>query len=173
MPKRIELTQGLFATVDDEDFEVLSKYKWHVKRACKGAKVYAARKRRSEDGPGSCKVLMHLQILGLHNSPTREDANWMEVDHINRDSLDNRQANLRYTNRQIQYANREPGWTANLRGPQGPRRRKTPPPPSPRPPGDAALDWGAVAATWQSAAHTTASGWPGIDWDEPGPPQRR
>jgi hypothetical protein len=104
--KAIWLTQGYVALVDEEDFEVLSRYSWCIKRSCSGALPYAARWRKAEDGPGSAKVLMHRQILGLHNEPTRELSNWHEIDHINRNSLDNRKVNLRYVDRRTQRRNR-------------------------------------------------------------------
>ena len=84
MSKRIPLTQGRFAIVDDTDFEWLNQWKWHA-RKCRG-KVYAARRRRKEEGTGSEIMLMHREILGTPPG--------MDSDHINRDTLDNRRSNL-------------------------------------------------------------------------------
>lgn len=74
---KIKLTKGLFAQVDESDFEYLSMFKWH---AAKGGK-YAAAVRNGRI------VYMHRLIMNA-----RED---MEVDHINGDGLDNRKLNLR------------------------------------------------------------------------------
>lgn len=76
--KEIKLTKGKYAIVDDEDYEFLNKYKWH---ACNyGGKWYAGRKHYK-------KIYIHNEIM---NPPTG-----MQVDHINRNGLDNRRCNLR------------------------------------------------------------------------------
>jgi hypothetical protein len=73
--KTIPLTRGLFAKVDDADFDWLSKAKWYAQRTAPGV-FYAAR------GHG---ILMHREIL----------PGAVEVDHVNQDKLDNRRENLR------------------------------------------------------------------------------
>jgi hypothetical protein len=81
--KEIPLTKGKFAIVDDEDYELLSQFKWFAS----GGR-YAARlnpKRRLEGEPDL--ILMHRLII---NAPSN-----LDVDHINRDSFDNRKNNLR------------------------------------------------------------------------------
>lgn len=78
MAKEIPLTQGKVAIVDDDDFERLSHHKWHI-----SLKGYA---RRSLHNPER-KEYMHRVVIGAS-----EDEN---VDHINRDRLDNRKCNLR------------------------------------------------------------------------------
>jgi hypothetical protein len=79
MPREIPLTRGLFAIVDDEDFERLSKWKWHAN--LQSSRFYAARTLK--------KILMHNVVLG--HAQNRK----IVVDHINRNSLDNRKCNLR------------------------------------------------------------------------------
>lgn len=77
--KEIPLTQGKIALVDDADYEWLSQWKWHFTPSYKNAGAgYAKRSDRSA---------MHRIIL---NAPKDK-----EVDHINRNSLDNRRENLR------------------------------------------------------------------------------
>lgn len=84
--KEIILTQGQFALVDDEDFEEISKYKWS---AAKDKERYVAhRNSLSSEGNGKRRtMLMHRVIM---KAPKGKD-----VDHINRNTLDNRKENLR------------------------------------------------------------------------------
>lgn len=77
--KLITLTKGKVAMVDDEDFEMLSQWKW-----CFGD-GYAARSIRV--GLNQKHVKMHRVIA---NTPKG-----MHTDHINGDGLDNRKENLR------------------------------------------------------------------------------
>ena len=79
--RRIPLTQGKYAIVDAEDFEELSRYKWHF------AMGYAARKYRSEKGQTTTH--MARMLLGL------EIGDPLQADHINHNGLDNRRCNLR------------------------------------------------------------------------------
>ena len=79
--KKIKLTQGKFALVDDEDFEKFNKIKWF----CNGM-GYACRS--LHPNTSSCKsIYLHKEIM---NNPLN-----MEVDHINGNPLDNRKINLR------------------------------------------------------------------------------
>lgn len=80
--KQIPLTQGLFAIVDDVDFEAISKFKWCAHKH-RGGRFYAVRK-----GEKRCSlILMHRMISGAGPS--------LVVDHINHNGLDNRRENLR------------------------------------------------------------------------------
>lgn len=82
--KKIPLTQGKFALVDDEDHESLLSVKWCV--AKRRGKFYATRR----GGAGWLKHL-HREIM---KAPAGT-----EVDHINGDTLDNRRTNLRFATR--------------------------------------------------------------------------
>lgn len=78
MPKTINLSRGKVAVVDDADYEWLNQWEWSY--ATNG---YAVRRI-----PGTTKIVsMHRQIMG-------EPEEYF-VDHINRDTLDNRRSNLR------------------------------------------------------------------------------
>lgn len=79
--KQVSLTRGLFALVDDEDFELVSKHTWRA--AIKRPNVYAT------TGWKETEVAMHRLILGLKKYDPRC------VDHINGNGLDNRKENLR------------------------------------------------------------------------------
>lgn len=90
---------GVFAAVDDEDFEALRQYTWCLSSS------YAYRKlRKGEPGRRSKRdgISMHRQIMGLPPFAKRE------VDHINGDTLDNRRANLRFVTRSENMANTAP-----------------------------------------------------------------
>ena len=78
--KEIQLTQGKVALVDDEDYEYLNQFKWHVsndnyaRRTIYKDKLYKA-------------LFMHREIMKVSKG--------LLVDHINGNSLDNRKLNLR------------------------------------------------------------------------------
>jgi hypothetical protein len=83
--KQIPLTQGLFASVDDDDFEELSKFKWY---ASKDRNSYYARRTEYLPDGKQKTVWMHRQILSLADSN-------IHCDHIDGDGLNNQKFNLR------------------------------------------------------------------------------
>lgn len=87
--KYIDLTKGLKATVDDNDYDYLSQFKWHasVRRYKSTHKVYAARKKRKEDGSWT-NIYMHREIMGVLGKD-------VEIDHVDNDRLNNQKDNLR------------------------------------------------------------------------------
>jgi hypothetical protein len=82
--KKIPLSQGLFAIVDDEDYERVSKYKWF---ALKDKHTFYAIRSIRKNGRQS-KQKMHRLILKMRNSK-------ILIDHINKNGIDNRKKNLR------------------------------------------------------------------------------
>lgn len=78
--KEIELTQGLVAFVDDEDYEKLSKHKWRAEK--RGDLFYAYRSAGKHGG-----YAMHREILPI---PLGK-----EIDHTDRNGLNNQKSNLR------------------------------------------------------------------------------
>lgn len=81
--KKIPLTQGKFAIVDDEDYKYLSQWKWS---ALKNRNKYYAVRNAKSNGKRTM-ITMHRQIMqALPN---------LLIDHINGDGLDNRKGNLR------------------------------------------------------------------------------
>lgn len=92
--KKIQLTQGKVALVDDEDYEEINRYRWCANK--KHNIFYATRnstKLERENGYPTF-VLMHRQILGIIDKPG-------DTDHISGEGLDNQKVNLRIvTNRQ-------------------------------------------------------------------------
>lgn len=79
--KRIPLTQGQFAIVDEADYELLIQHKWCASW-CEKMKGYVAVSRI-----GGRVQLMHRYLL---NAPSM-----LVVDHRNHNTLDNRRRNLR------------------------------------------------------------------------------
>ena len=78
--REILLTQGKVALVDDEDFEEISKYKWHV----------------NNDGYATRNYWLNQKCytIRLHRLITKAKSG-DEVDHINLNKLDDRKSNLR------------------------------------------------------------------------------
>jgi hypothetical protein len=97
MVKHNALSQGLFAVVDDQDYEWLNQWRWTAHLG-PGGRVAAYRKVGQNKGHMSRNLWMHRVIL---NAPTEA-----EVDHINGDSLDNRRENLRLATRAQNLRNR-------------------------------------------------------------------
>lgn len=79
----IPLSKGLFALVDEADFEWVNRYVWH---ASEGAHTYYARRSRTINGK-SYRYFLHRVLVGAPDG--------MQVDHINGDGLDCRRSNLR------------------------------------------------------------------------------
>lgn len=75
--KKIKLTQGKYTLVDDEKFEYLNQFKWHFDGR------YAAIKNNK-------KLYMHRLIMG---------SNVLDIDHIDRNKLNNQKNNLRFIRR--------------------------------------------------------------------------
>lgn len=92
--KKIKLTQGKYALVDDEDYRLLKDFRWHA--ALNKGNWYA---RTSRNGRGS--VGMHSIILWCPQN------NGLVIDHINGNGLDNRRKNLRVCTTQANGMNRK------------------------------------------------------------------
>jgi len=83
--RRIRLTQGKFAIVDAEDYERFNQHKWYATRD--GNTFYAGRCSRVGKGKKRLYIKMHRQVI--------KPPQGLLIDHINRNGLDNRKANLR------------------------------------------------------------------------------
>lgn len=80
--KKIELTQGYETIVDDEFYDELIKYTWHVDIASNGSNIYAKNTHLGK---------MHRFIMRLCGVKVEN----FVVDHINGNGLDNRVENIR------------------------------------------------------------------------------
>lgn len=83
--KKIPLTKGKFAIVDDEDYDWLNQWKW-----CDDGAGYAMRRQYLGGGqanPRFEKIKMHRLILDAPKG--------IFVDHVNGNRADNRRSNIR------------------------------------------------------------------------------
>ena len=85
MSKQIQLSQGKYAIVDDEDFEYLNQWKW-----CINTHGYAVRTQNIRINPSKriARIIKMHQVI-MPPSESRQ------IDHINNNKLDNRKCNLR------------------------------------------------------------------------------
>ena len=88
---------NMYAIVDDEDYERISKYHWYV---VKNGNYYYAY--GNGKGPEREHLFMHRKVLNL----LQYDKTC--VDHINRNGLDNRKRNLRICSFQQNMLNSKP-----------------------------------------------------------------
>ena len=105
----IPLTQGQVALIDDEDFELVSKHKWSARWNRTSHNFYGICSMRLSCGKRS-QLLMHRLIIGAPEG--------ISVDHINRNSTDNRRCNLRLCTNSENMHNRGPQ-TNNVSGFKG------------------------------------------------------
>lgn len=104
---KLILSKGKITIIDSIDYELLSKYKWHI------CHDYAVTNRKAIDANGHLKrrlIYLHKFII---NPPKG-----MEVDHINGNKLDNRRCNLRIATRSQNQINTKKisGCTSKYRG---------------------------------------------------------
>ena len=97
--KQIVLTRGQVALVDDDDFDYLSQWKWNAHRRDDRCTYYAVRS--SYEGVGRKTVRMHNVVFQRHNATQYE-----ELDHIDRNGLNNMKSNLRACTRSENLFNR-------------------------------------------------------------------
>lgn len=85
--KKILLSQGRYALVDDEDFEELSRYNWSYYKNHNVSYAIRRALRTENMTPTRKTIHMHRVVLGAKEG--------QQVDHINGNGLDNRRSNLR------------------------------------------------------------------------------
>ena len=82
--QEIELTQGMVAKVDDEDYDWLNQWKWHVHE---GTKTYYARRNIKINGKTRSGVYMHRVIMKASKG--------VQVDHKSGNGLNCQKDNIR------------------------------------------------------------------------------
>ena len=94
--KKIKLSRGKTALIDDDDFERVSQYNWYINENAEKTKLYAMRsKLKSEEGTvKGTKVYMHRYILQVVEKSA-------VIQHKNGNTLDNRKENLAIKKRAI------------------------------------------------------------------------
>lgn len=106
--KKIPLTRGFEALVDNADYSLISQYRWHALVTATGVyaigRPYPKRERQKPNLPQGPKQprkkkLLHRFLLGLEEDET-------QVDHRNQNTLDNRRKNLRVGTAQQNRCNR-------------------------------------------------------------------
>ncbi|MGL5719901.1 MAG: HNH endonuclease signature motif containing protein [Alphaproteobacteria bacterium] len=114
--KKIYTAKGESIDVDDDLYESLNKFKWHIHQgyACRSAKVEN----------GSRKIRMHREVLGLGWG--KQGSNAKVVDHIDRNKLNNTRENLRIVTKQENEWNRH-AYSSSTTGYPGVRFRKDSP----------------------------------------------
>ena len=96
--QKIPLTKGYEALVSDEDYPSVSQFKWYALVSFSGDNMYVYAVRGI--GQGRKKIYLHRAILGL------SEADKLNADHINHNTLDNTRENLRIVSVQKNSFNR-------------------------------------------------------------------
>jgi hypothetical protein len=110
MPE-ILLNRGFAAKVDDCDYDELRLKKWFANNSGKNHYAYRATTNRYK----RVTVWMHRMVYELHHGAIPEG---LCIDHINRDTLDNRLSNLRLVTHQQNMTNKGavPGSRSGFKG---------------------------------------------------------
>jgi len=96
--KRIKLTQGKFALVDDGDFKKVNQFKWFTVKG-NGDTWYARRTGWDKEKKIRLTISMHRFILNARPGT--------EIDHEDLNGLNNQKSNLRFCSNMQQSANRK------------------------------------------------------------------
>lgn len=101
--KEIELTRGMVAILDDEDFDRLGSQKWHAHET--GPGIFYALRHSPESR--AKKLYLHREVLGVRDH--------RKVDHVNGNRLDCRRENLRICTLTQNQGNRRKNRTSSSR----------------------------------------------------------
>jgi hypothetical protein len=107
--KIIKTNQNQKILIDDQDYELVSKYNWHVCKRPKRYTYYAFTHIFNDKGQRSTLQIGRL-ILGLKTGDKQQ------MDHINRNGLDNRRCNIRICSHQQNQLNRKSWGKSKYKG---------------------------------------------------------
>ena len=103
--KRIKLTKGQFALVDNEDFDKLNQWKWQIQN---DRRTFYARTRQ-RIGKKRPSFRMHRVIMKAKKG--------QQIDHRDGNGLNNQKSNLRFCTRSQNHMNEGPrGGTSKFKG---------------------------------------------------------
>lgn len=108
--KKIPLTQGQVALVDDEDYDRINAHKWYA-RFDRTTNSYYAMRNSPTDGNGKRKtILMHREVMNAKDGE--------QVDHINHETLNQQKPHLRLCSCSQNCSNRglRPNNTSGFKG---------------------------------------------------------
>ncbi len=111
MVKEIPLTKGYVTVVDDKNYNYLMQWKWCVRipnSSSNCVKPYAIRNLSVDERSLGMRHQIHMHRI-IAQAPDN-----MQVDHINGNTLDNRECNLRLCNNQENSRNQVKKVTANI-----------------------------------------------------------
>lgn len=83
--KEIQLTKGFVSIVDDEDYDRITKHKWHISFKCPGKSFMVQSTIKGKN------IYLHRFLMN--------PASHLVVDHIDRNPLNNQKSNLRVCTR--------------------------------------------------------------------------
>lgn len=106
--RKIPIGNGVYAIVDEHDFNRVSMHPWHALTGANGSARYARSSMKVAGYARARTVLLHRFVLGVDGAEI--------VDHINGDGLDNRRANLRIASAHQSATNRGARGVIGLNG---------------------------------------------------------
>ena len=107
--KEIVVTD-VFAMVDDEDYEIISKNKWYIMKLyhCDTEILYARRYEGSPKKGNHRAILMHREVLGVTQRSQK-------VDHKDGDGLNNQKINVRVSTHSENMSNRKVSYKKKIK----------------------------------------------------------
>ena len=103
--RKIKLTQGKFALIDDEDYDWLNQWKWHATKEKHGVSY-------------ACRIVQKNKVIRMvimHRLVAKTPVG-LQTDHINHNGLDNRKKNLRSVTASENQLNRKGPQSNNTSG---------------------------------------------------------
>ena len=86
--KEIELSRGMTALVDDEDFEYINQFKWSAHKDGKTKNTFYATGHGKRINGKRASTSIHMFVMGKKQG--------FVIDHIDGNGLNNQKSNLRF-----------------------------------------------------------------------------